>query len=142
MTGSQPRKSSRIDLFQIDLNSNPARLTRVSVSLPRKAYLSDLFVSPDGERLGWHLWFERSRLSKPRFSKQFPYVDFEKIQTSALWVSKIDGSRMREIGRLKLGSLISNAGWMPDGQHFDFGYLNLAGDPSQTLWTFWTVPVE
>jgi hypothetical protein len=143
VTGTQPRKFPRIvDLFQIDLNSNPARLARVSVLLPRRANLFDLFVSPDGERLGWHLGFERSRLSEPRFSKQFPYVDFEKVHTSALWVSKIDGSQMREIGRLKRGSLISNAGWMPDSRHFDFGYLNIAGDPSQTFWTFWTVPVE
>jgi hypothetical protein len=98
----------------------------------------DLFVSPDGERLGWHLSFERSRLSEPRLAGQFPFVDFEKVHTSALWASKIDGSQMREVGHLKLGASIPIAGWTPDSQHFDFGYLNLAEEQFQ----LWTVPVE
>jgi hypothetical protein len=136
---SQLGDPSRIvELNQIDLSSNPARLMRLPATLPRRAILLDLFVSPDGERLGWLLSFERSRLSKPRLAGQFPFVDFEKVHTSALWVSKIDGSQMREVGHLKLGASISIAGWTPDGQHFDFGYLNLAMEQFQ----LWTVPVE
>jgi len=110
---------------------------RVSVALPRRANLLDLFVSPYSDRLGWHLAFQRSRLSRPRFSSQFPFVEFEKVFIDALWVSTIDGSQMREVGHVKPPSIISTAGWTPDGQHFDFGYF--AGEPIQTLWT---VPVD
>jgi hypothetical protein len=137
--GSQSGNLSGIvELVQIDLSSNPARLMRLPATLPRRANLLDLFVSPDGERLGWLLSFERSRLSEPRFAGQFPFVDFAKVYTSALWASKIDGSQMREVGHLKLGASISLAGWTPDGQHFDFGYMNLAEEQFQ----LWTVPVE
>jgi CDP-diacylglycerol--glycerol-3-phosphate 3-phosphatidyltransferase len=130
--------SGIVELVQIDLGSNPARLMRLPAALPRRANLLDLFVSPDGERLGWLLSFQRSRLSEPRFAGHFPFVDFEKAHTSALWVSRIDGSEMREVGHLKLRASISIAGWTPDGQNFDFGYLNLAEDQFQ----LWTVPVE
>jgi hypothetical protein len=139
-TESHPGNSPwNVDLVQIDVNSNPAKLMRVSVALPRRTIGFDLFVSPDGERLGWDLEFERSRLSEPRLSRQFPYVDFEKVRTSALWASKIDGRQMREVGHLKLGALIYTAGWTPDGQYFGFGYLTFGEEPFQT---YWTVPVE
>ncbi|MEO8429683.1 MAG: hypothetical protein ABI651_21540 [Verrucomicrobiota bacterium] len=127
--------SRSVDLVQIDLSFDPARLVRDSVALPRPASVSALFVSPDGERLAWHLVFKHSRLSGPRFSRQFPFVDFEKVYNSGLWVSKIDGSQMREVGPVKPHRGISAAGWTPDGQHLGFVYLNLAEEPIQTLWT-------
>jgi len=137
---SEPGVSSRIvDLVQIDLSTNPARLMRVSVALPRKASLLELFVSPDGERLGWHLVFKRSRLSEPRLSRKFPFVDFETDSNDALWVSKIDGSQMREVGHVNPYSKVSTVGWTPDGQHFSFVYLNLDEEPFHG---FWAVPVQ
>ena len=128
-----------VALVQIDLSSHPAPLMRVSVVLPRRANLSNLFISPDGERLIWHLVFNRSRLSEPRLSRKSPFVDFETDYNDALWVSKIDGSQMREVGHVKPYSKVSTVGWTPDGQHFSFVYLNLDEEPFHA---FWTVPVQ
>ena len=79
----------------------------------------------------WPLSILDSSFLKTVRQRMFPTESPIPEYKDAIWISRRDGSEMREVGRYD-GKTVSSIRWMPDGKHLSF-LQN--GDP-------YTVPVD
>ena len=91
-------------------------LQRWTVHLPGRAY--EIAVSPKGDRIAWLLM--PNLKGRPRNVQR---------GAASLWVSQLDGSRMREIGsagtdvrQRSAPSLLMQLRWLPGGKRLSFLY--------------------
>jgi len=110
-------------------------LRQFTIHLP--GLVQDVKVSPQGDLV---VWLVQKRKTSPvfkRLQRFFPALEKDEHECLALYVSQLDGSRMREIGQVdskptSAGNLINEMRWLPGGKRLSF----IAND------TLWTVPVE
>ena len=97
----------------------------------------DVKVSPHGDSVAWLVWRQNTSPVFKMLQRLFPTLKKDEHESLAIYNSKLDGSQMREIGRVDskpqpTGSLIDEMRWLPGGKSLSF----IAND------TLWTVPVE
>src|SRR5262249_34844636 len=104
------------------LEGTSATARHFDVRVPRGVEVREVAVSPGGDRLAWLLGGRPSSSTRPP-------VDY------SLWISGLDGSGLRELGRTRLKSEKSSSKrgervddrpwglrWVPDGRQVSFLY--------------------
>jgi hypothetical protein len=145
-------------------SGRPALVRRFPVTLPAGARAVWVSLSPTGDRLAWLIETNRDgllALVMRRFSPNHPLATRPPTSQASLWVSRVDGTNLRRVGGINLGSIpsaqwhnaaIQNLGpqqrrafvrlntprdgpqvlrWMPGGHRVSFVYQD----------KLWTVPV-
>jgi hypothetical protein len=112
------RRSGRIDFFTIGLPPREPVRRSFGIELPAGARLAGLDLSPRGDRLGWVL-------ALPIDRDDYPGYDF----WLSFWASRVDGSRLREIGRFpshyqnsEPSTGITDLKWTPDSHALTFDF--------------------
>lgn len=132
---------------------------KITIPLPADTHLYNVYLSPDGARLLWHLT-TRSRLpGLPLVQQLFARLGMQTEKQEGLWISKLDGSDLHELGHVPLKPLppqinapqramqpptgqsafllteicsLYRIQWLPDGKHILFAQGN----------EIYTLPVE
>jgi hypothetical protein len=107
---------------------------------PEVSYSSQRVLSPDKDHIAWKVVCRRSSPFLTMLGRVFSRLRSEPRETAEIWVSRLDGSGMREIGHLNLHLGPNSVGektpseirWTPDGKKLSYIYKD----------TLYTVPVE
>jgi hypothetical protein len=111
----------------------PGRARRLPVVLPAGVEITEAWISPQGDRILWWLAFPtqpyplwlQNLLQAIGLGPRIPSRQDPPYTEEGLWVCRLDGSDMREIGRVKAiyaPDGLHTPGWMPDGRHVYFFY--------------------
>ncbi len=100
------------------------------VPLPQRDSTEEAVFSPQGDRVAWILTQESDPLSPAaaRLHRLLPAFSLQRPPQVSLWVSRIDGSQMHEIGCVPLQTdanegwrdVIEETAWLPDGKRLSF----------------------
>lgn len=112
-----------------------------TVSLPGNYYADTIALSPSGDRLAWKLYgHHRSSVSflNGLLWHLFPNLAQSPQPVIGLWVSRLDGTGMHEVGEMPVprqdgwNLSLSDLSWTPDGKRLSFTYDG----------ALWTVPIR
>jgi len=112
------RDQYTLDEYQVD--ANPRRLHHWMPVLPNTVESTENAISPQGNRIAWVV---------------IPSAENPPTQ-AALYISRMDGSDLQEVGQLALPSFEEGTGpsftrfphelkWLPDGKHLSFIYQDV-----------------
>ena len=122
-----------VEIYEAVIGEETRSARKYSVTLPYMAEIWGEKFSPQGDRIAWPLLQKNDTLP--------PYLDFlhrripafnpQSTPKFSLWVSRIDGTQMHEIGALPIrpekeysGVVIDDVPdqiyWLPDGKHLSF----------------------
>jgi hypothetical protein len=113
--------TTEYELYEFDL-AHPDRGPRTwKIPTPKDATYGRINASPDGERLLWVVSLDLTTGLDRLLHRLFPKLCPAERHAASYRISKLDGSGMREIGRVDmphwylLGAPVLK--WMPDGKH-------------------------
>ncbi len=108
-------------IIQVQFTATDPVLTTSALDFPKDFGAIDWIcqVGPTGDRLAWLVFFQE-RWPHLRWERSFPFVQTETRFVASLWVSGLDGSRLREVGHLPPSEDIRRISWTPDGHHLSF----------------------
>lgn len=132
--------AKEVEIVEIGINMPRNQLYTYTIQLPPNTVIQDMSLSPHGDQIAW-IAEDRVRPSFYRFyrnpsaAKIVTDDDLKKAEDkfyweapliSSLWVSKVDGTQMRQIGqvvcRTRYDSSLSSINWLPDGKHLSVTY--------------------
>jgi hypothetical protein len=143
----EPESTVQIDLAGVDIVNRHLRRVQpwrtITLHAPAGTKISDaeqqIAFDPRGHRLAWMLEATRSSPLGRFVRRWIRSVHVTEHHRVELWVSRPDGSRMREVGYVALNPEDDAMAegphylqWLPDGEHVSFIYRN----------ALWTVPVD
>lgn len=125
---SPPAVAERVTISTFGIYPNRAAVKSVSVSLPVTTQIKELELSPKGNRLAWLLIDSRRPPFLRMLVRAVPSLAgrFPPTLGSSLWVSRLDGTEMAEVGfeqtlvAAKNTHIPSELRWLPDGKHLSF----------------------
>ena len=130
----------------VSLRSAQRLLFQRQITLPSGAEYQAMAVSRQGDRIAWQLGFT-DKPAVPRWlCRLLPFLKRPESRRISLWVSRLDGSGMREVGSTPVESdlpgppFVGELRWLPSGKTLSFvtqGY-------EDSKWTvrLYTVPAE
>jgi hypothetical protein len=89
------------------------------VRLPPDSLVRYVAVSPKGDELAWYLKFDEPPPASALLRSLHELLKRRPHSRQGLWVSRLDGSEMREIGHVHDDELTS-MNWLPGGNHLTF----------------------
>jgi hypothetical protein len=118
----------------------PLPVQTIKVKLPEGATLHWIKVSLQQKSILYHLTISRTPPLFTWLHRILPKLDIKSSETEGIWISRADGSGMREIGHLPRPSaatgnsdeLLDYFDWLPDGKQISFVYQG----------TLYVVPAE
>ncbi len=127
------RMQDRPQLFHVKSyrqETAPKPVRTRKMNLPEEARVQEIAVSPQQKTLLYHLQLKRQPLRLSLAPTGSPKAEIERPAIAALWVSRTDGSEMREIGHLLMPSSgkgfddaqLKQLQWLPDGKRISFVY--------------------
>jgi len=127
-TPSPPSTAKRVTLTTFGVYPNSATARIVSFPLPVTAQISGLELAPQGDRLAWLLVDARRTPFITMLIRLIPSMSgrFPPTEGISVWVSRLDGTEMHEIGFQQTHStgkdtnVTTDLRWMPDGKHLSF----------------------
>lgn len=109
-----------------------------NVEAPGGTEISAIALSPQGDRLVWQVQLVKSNLRdwvNRNLETFWPGHTSSGTEEDALWVSKVDGSNLRELGRIEVqrpgtfdgppGSNLKQVRWTEDGLNVSFVYADV-----------------
>ena len=126
------RDTQDLSVWSLD---SPKPLHQFTVHLP--GLVKDVRVSPQGDRVAWIVERQYASPVFKMLQRLFPALKKDEHESLEIYVSHLDGSHLREIGRVDRKSspiwrLIEEMRWLPGGKCLSF----IVNE------TLWTVPVE
>lgn len=116
------RSESLIRIMNADL-SNHVVVRREIITLPFVCQCVALEWSPSGDQIAMLLVRTRP-LGPIDFVRRIFRTPVSSRMVAAIWVSRADGSAMREVGNTEVQDVneLRNLRWTPDGKHLSFTY--------------------
>jgi hypothetical protein len=120
--------ATNIAVITFGIYPNRAPVHSSSFPLPVTAQIKDLELAPAGDRLAWLLVDARRSPLVTMLVRLLPTLGgrFPPTQGISVWVSRLDGTEMHEIGfeqthaTGKDTNVATDLRWMPDGKHLSF----------------------
>jgi hypothetical protein len=103
----------------VQMTNSPPTVRSFKVDLPPAATVGDVQVSPQGDRLAWHLKFDDSPPTSTILRGLHSLLQRRPHSREGLWVSHVDGSDMHELGHVHDNDLTLRQ-WVPGGNHLAF----------------------
>ena len=127
-TPSPPLTATRVTLATFGVYPNRAPVRSFSFPLPVTAQIQNLELAPQGDRLAWLLVDARRSPLMTVLIRLVPSMSgrFPPTEGISVWVSRLDGTEMHEIGFQqthatgKDTNVATDLRWMPDGKHLSF----------------------
>jgi hypothetical protein len=123
-----------IQITESSLDNKVAPVKHYLINLPRDAKITGndaVVFSPDGDRIAWQFQFSHTTIFASLLQSLLG-LHSEPYTTAELWVSKLDGSDMHQIGYQRVDSYSTldddspfGVAWLPDGKHLSFVYRNV-----------------
>jgi hypothetical protein len=110
----------------IDVAARPPRVRNLNVKLPPSDDVEDIVLSPQGDRLAWMTcnWSDFQSVVSEMLSSLSGNGLRGRTASYAIWVSRLDGSEMRQLGSERCrhyGDLRPECvRWLPDGKSVSF----------------------
>jgi len=123
-----PATAKKITLATFGIYPNRTGVRTVPVPLPVTAQIHDLELAPRGDRLAWLLVDARRTTFITMLIRLVPSLSghFPPTEGISVWISRLDGTEMQEIGFQqthasgKNTNVATDLRWMPDGKHLSF----------------------
>ncbi|MCW3052332.1 MAG: hypothetical protein JWN14_1502 [Chthonomonadales bacterium] len=123
-----PTTAKKITLATFGVYPNRAAVRSVSFPLPVTAEIDNVELAPRGDRLAWLLVDSRRSPLITMLIRLVPSLSgrFPPTEGISVWVSRLDGTEMQEIGFQqthasgKDTNVATDLRWMPDGKHLSF----------------------
>ncbi|HZO91816.1 MAG TPA: hypothetical protein VFB38_26095 [Chthonomonadaceae bacterium] len=120
----------KITLFEMGIYPNSMPERKFAVSLPRYAEVTEIVPSPQGDRVAWGLVFHRQPTFRKFLARYFPALKkgLSAELDVSLWISRLDGKEMREIGSQSAGTEADHKPaphdfrWIDGGRRLRFFY--------------------
>jgi hypothetical protein len=133
---AQLNVTKQVTLSFVSLQSKARSRPRHTLTIPARVSDYDFHLSPQANKVAWlvngqaasplHVWLHRF----------LPGIKPIQQQTTALWVSSIDGTNRHEVGQIvETGNvpseessdktLLEELKWLPDGKHLSFEYKHI-----------------
>lgn len=128
---------SSIHIFDLNLAAGGMPVHTYTVHFPSGTKVAELVFTPQGDRIAWLLQRDYIPLEARWLHRMFPAFRVARHTLESIWVSRIDGSDMHEIGfeethpRPEVGTEIRGIYWLPGGKRLGFLFNE-----------FWTVPAN
>jgi hypothetical protein len=118
-TSSSYQTTDRVLFHMRQITSDPPRAWTEDVRLPFRCRVLRVEGDDAGRRLLWYLVFEekppRARFLAPLLRR----LGLSAHSRTGIWVSRMDGSEMREVGHVD-DDLLGSVGWLPGGQYIQY----------------------
>ena len=111
-----------IKLSEWKLNPMFSLVGEIVVRLPQRAEHVVAVLSPRGERMAWNIFYTRKLFQFSR-ARKFPFYRRRQSVQQSLWISQVDGTRMRKLGDFEPSSIVE-VSWTPEGEHLEFLWQN------------------
>jgi hypothetical protein len=118
--------TTEVTLFELNINDGSPIKSHI-VSLPEKAYVAGMSMSPNGSRIAWHLIARPEDNNAGLLASLFRRLGVlhNRPVTSGVWISDADGKGFYCVGHMDmLGNQIAFPGaivqWTPDGGHLSY----------------------
>jgi hypothetical protein len=126
-------------IFELSPSRAAMSICEHTIDLPREAKGVLPYFSPSGDRIAWVFDYTRPAPWQAWFRRFLPFTP-DGRQEESLWVSRADGTQMREIGCVRNTHTedeedddeIGAVEWTPDGKQIGFLYKRV----------FYTVPAD
>jgi hypothetical protein len=132
----KPLTATEIEIVDSTLADVIAPSHRYKVPVPPGAEVRDIVFSPEGDRVAWMLRFPNQHIWPEFLCRLIPALKASPKVSHAIWVSRIDGSQMHEVGHMEVPTAQANAyfelKWVPGGKRLSFIYQD----------TLYTVPAD
>jgi len=122
-----PPPVNSVELAEVGFGPKRTPLRRFTVRLPFTANVQQVEASPRSDRLIWLLRYEEIPVFQRLLRRLYPSYQVSSRNLLGLWISRLDGSQMREIGHIVTGYPYTDDEpqlfeWMPDDEHMSFVY--------------------
>jgi hypothetical protein len=127
----------RAEISEAEVGKEAQTARKYSVRLPVRGYIGEVRISPQADRVVWPLMQDSATPSRAEawLHRLVPAFKLPPKSKTSLWVSRIDGSEMHEIGYIPLRPDKENGGtiagdepdhldWLPDGKRLSFQLHN------------------
>lgn len=122
--------AAHVTLYEMGINDSVAPERNYSMSAPRNAIISGLAVSPKGDQMAWLFNYNRPMPFASILTRIFPKLN-KNIHGVGLWVSRLDGKDLREIGyqssdeKNNVTFDVQDIHWLPDNRRVRFTFKNV-----------------
>jgi hypothetical protein len=125
-----PYSTRTVDVFKFFLGPDASPFKK-TIRVPQGADVSEIVLSPAGDRLIWQVRFDRAGLSGMKeWLGRIPGIRPTQTSTDSLWVSQLDGTRFHKIGDIPAeryydyDSDLRQLCWSTDGKSIYFTFKN------------------
>jgi hypothetical protein len=121
-------KTHQVEFLWCRLPDSAKPVSKVTVRFPDGARCRNISISPNGDRVAWEFHFTQKSPLVAWLHRLIPRVPAEPQQVFAIWVSRLDGGEMHEVGHLLSGKEAEDddsafgLDWLPGGKRLSFGY--------------------
>ena len=125
---SETKKSMTVGVVDVNITNNKSIIT--NINFPAQGHLIEMGISPNGQSLVWELESKHRSFFSKLVHRVFPIFRVQTRSVISLWVSKLDGSNMQEIGHVLLDNntdymnLVHHVRWLSGGRKISFIYQN------------------
>ena len=126
--GDDIEGTSGMDILDIGIGEGVVGLKTRHIDLPPNATIQEVAFSPRGDRIAWRLAIQPIIPPKSCVNVALSKGPIEGLRVESLWVSRVDGTRMHEIGSRNLQAdegyqpQIENLNWVAGGKRLSFVY--------------------
>lgn len=125
----------QIQLGSLSEDSSRVAIRTYLVVPPSNAEVLDTNVSPQASAIVWHMKTQNTPAILAMLHRYVAAIPAKPILTEGLWISRVDGTGMTELGRCEKGYGLDHLQWLPDNKHVSFVYRGILyvmpADPPQ-----------
>ena len=124
-----PYQPTSVSIFRSNRTATGASTQYYHIPVPSGWKVRGIVLSPDGKMLSWRCTFSNNSVVK-KWLSFLPFLKTEDRLAEGIWISNLDGSRMREVGHILRTPdeydppMTDQVWWSPDSKHL---YFNVKG---------------
>jgi len=132
------RDKGSAEIVDIGIGAHVTGLKTRHITLPPHAYIEDIVLSPQGDRIAWLLSMRGGPDWLLQLQRRIPRVHLQAERVEGVWISRIDGAEMHEISRREVDTKhrfpprLDQLQWVPGSKRLSFMYQD----------ALYTVPAE